>query len=68
MTDLNPGFGGPQDMLHILFLTVTFILFQMKSFKQFFFEFHAILTEVKNCQDGTFETLQEIQNLFWPKD
>ena len=28
----------------------------------------AILPELKNCQNGTFEPLNEIQTFFWPKD
>ena len=28
----------------------------------------AILAEWKYCQNGTFEPLHEIQNVFWPKD
>ena len=28
----------------------------------------AILAECKNCQNGTFEPVHEIQKLFWPKD
>ena len=28
----------------------------------------AILPELKNCQNGTFEPMHEIQKLFWPKD
>ena len=28
----------------------------------------AILAELKNCQNGTFEPVHEIQNFFWPKD
>ena len=28
----------------------------------------AILAEWKNCQNGTFEPLHEIQKLFWPKN
>ena len=27
----------------------------------------AILPELKNCQNGTFEPVHEIQNFFWPK-
>ena len=28
----------------------------------------AILAECKNCQNGTFEPVHEIQKIFWPKD
>ena len=28
----------------------------------------AILSELKNCQNDTFEPLHEIQKFFWPKD
>ena len=28
----------------------------------------AILPELKNCQNGTFEPVHGIQKLFWPKD
>ena len=28
----------------------------------------AILAEWKNCQNGTFEPVHEIQKFFWPKD
>ena len=27
----------------------------------------AILAKMKNCQNGTFEPVHEIQNFFWPK-
>ena len=27
----------------------------------------AILAKMKNCQNGTFEPVREIQNFFWPK-
>ena len=27
----------------------------------------AILAKMKNCQNGTFEPVHEIQNYFWPK-
>ena len=27
----------------------------------------AIFAKMKNCQNGTFEPVHEIQNLFWPK-
>ena len=27
----------------------------------------AILAKLKNCQNGTFEPMHEIQNFFWPK-
>ena len=27
----------------------------------------AILAKLKNCQNGTFEPVHEIQNFFWPK-
>ena len=27
----------------------------------------AILAKMKNCQNGSFEPLHEIQNFFWPK-
>ena len=28
----------------------------------------AILAKLKNCQNGTFEPVHEIQIFFWPKD
>ena len=28
----------------------------------------AILPELKNCQNGTFDPVHEIQKFFWPKD
>ena len=32
LTDLNPGFGRPWDMLAIFFVNAIFIMFQKKSF------------------------------------
>ena len=77
LTDLNPGFGGPWDMLGIFFVNVIFIMLQKNSFGKKIFEkkilnsMHgfksAILPELKNCQNGTFEPVDEIKKIFWPK-
>ena len=71
---LNPGFGGSWDMLGIFFVNVIFITLQNKSFGQIFLlnSIHgfksAILPELKNCQNGTFEPGHGIQKNYWPKD
>ena len=70
LTYLNPGFGGPSDMLGILFVNVIitevfrtkFFLNSMGGFKS------AILAIFQSWQNGTFEPVHEIQKLFWPKD
>ena len=41
LTDLNPGFGRPWDMLGFFFVNDIFITLQKKSFGQKKFEFHA---------------------------
>ena len=44
-------------------------VFQPKEFLNFMHGFKsAILPELINCQNGTFEPVHEIQKLFWPKD
>ena len=43
--------------------------FWPKKFLNFMHGFKsAILAKMKNCQNGTFEPVHEIQNFFWPKD
>ena len=43
--------------------------FWSKKFLNFMHRFKsAILTKLKNCQNGTFEPVHEIQKFFWPKD
>ena len=66
LTNLNPGFGRPWDMLGIFFVKVIFITLQKKSFRQKKLNSmrgfkSAILSELKNCQNGTFELLHGIQ-------
>jgi len=69
LTYLNPGFGGPWDMLGIFFVNVKFItlhrrllakknLNSMQGFKEF------ILAIFQLWQNSTFEPAHEIQNLF----
>jgi hypothetical protein len=53
----------PGTSYEYFFLFGTFITPQKKSFGQ-----SAILAEWKNCQNGTFEPVHEIQKFFWPKD
>ena len=71
---LNPGFNGLWDMLRILFVNVISIMLQKRSFRpeqilNFMRGFKsAILPEMKNCQNGTFEPMHGIQNCFWPRD
>ena len=70
---INPGFGGPWDMLWVFFLIPIFIMLQKNAFGQKIFlnSMHrfksAILAKLKNCQNGTFEPVHEIQNFFGPK-
>ena len=73
LTDLNPGFDRPWKKLWIFFVNGTFIMPQKKSFSKKNLNFmhgfkSAILAEWKNCQNGTFEPVHEIQIFFWPKD
>ena len=74
LTDLNPGFGVHWDMLEIFLINDSFIMLQMKSFGQIFFlNFmyglkSAILAIFQFWQNGTFEPVHEIQNIFWLKD
>ena len=43
-------------------------VFWPKKFLNFMHGFKsAILAKMKNCQNGTFEPVHEIQNFFWPK-
>jgi hypothetical protein len=61
LTDLNPGFDGPWDILWIFLGYGTFILLQKKSFGQKNF-IHGvqklILAIFQFCQNGTFVTVQ----------
>ena len=59
---LNPGFGGPWDMLGIFFVNVIFITLQKKSFGQKKFEFHA---QVQKCHFGNFSILAKWH--FWTR-
>ena len=67
MRYLNPGFNGLWDMLRILFVNVISIMLQKRSFRpeqilNFMRGFKsAILPEMKNCQNGTFEPVHGIQ-------
>ena len=70
LTDLNPGFGGPREMLGIFFfkchLKEVFwpkkVLNSMHGFKS------ATLAIFQLWQNGTFERMYGIQKFFWPKD
>ena len=73
LTDLNPGFGGPWNKLQIILVNGTFIMPEKKSVGQKIFWISctgssAILAECKNCQNGTFKPVHEIQKFFLPKD
>jgi hypothetical protein len=71
LTDLNPEFGRPWDILVILFVNVIFIMFQKKSFDQNYFWIFmhgfksAILAIFQFWQSGTFKPVHEIQKFFW---
>ena len=72
LTDLNLGFVGPWDMLHMCLGYDTFIMLPKKSFGQKILNFNhgfksAILAELKNWQNGTFEPMHEIQIFFGQK-
>ena len=64
---INTGFGGPWVMIRKKFFIAIFIMLQKNTFGQKKFENHAILAEMKNCQNGTFEPVHEIQNFFFDK-
>ena len=51
---INPGFGGPWDKLWKKNFIAIFIMLQKNA-------------KLKNCQNGTFEPVHEIQKNFWPK-
>ena len=51
LTDLNPGFGGPWDMLAIFFVNVIFIMLQIKSFGQKNFWISCTGSKVPFCQN-----------------
>ena len=51
---INPGFGGPWDMLWIFFLIPIFILLQKNAFGKKKFKFHAC---VQKCHFGKIEKL-----------
>ena len=60
---INPGFGGPWDMLQIFFLIVIFIILQKNAFGQKCFKFHAriqntILAIFNFFQNSTFECIK----------
>ena len=68
MRYLNPGFGGPWDMLGIFFVNVIFITLQKSLSAKKKIEFHTWvqkchLPELKNCQNGTFEPMYGIQKI-----
>ena len=67
---INPGFGGPWDMLWIFFLIAIFIILQKNVLGQIFFQIgfkSAILEKLKNCQNGTFEPMHEIWKKIWSR-
>ena len=73
VTDLNPGFGRPWDMLVIFFVNFIFIMLQKKSWPKEYLNFihgfkSAILAIFQFWQNGTFELVHEIQKFVWPKD
>ena len=51
LTYLNPGFGGPWDMLEIFFVNVIFITLQKKSFGQKKFWIPCAFSKVPFCQN-----------------
>ena len=53
LTDLNPGFGGPLDMLGIFFVNVIYTTLQKKSFRHNFFW----IAWVQKCHFGNFSIL-----------
>ena len=59
---INPGFGGPWDMLWIFFLIGIFIMLQKNTFGQKNFKFH---TRVQKCQFGKIERLPKWH--FWTR-
>ena len=73
LTDLNPGFGKPWDILWLFFGFGTSILLQKKTFCQKKFEFSS---RVQKCHIDRIEKLpkwhfwpeHEIQKLFQPKE
>ena len=67
---INPGSCGPWDNLWILFLIAIFKrMLLAKKFLNFMQRFKsAILASFQFWQNGTFETLHEIQKFFCPKE
>ena len=67
---INPEFGGPWVMIQKNFLISIFIVLQKNTFgqKKFLNFMHgfksAILAKMKNCQNGTFAPVNEIQKFF----
>ena len=70
---INPGFHGPWFMIrkknsYCHFHNAPKEYFWPKIFLNFMHGFKsAILAKMKNCQNGTFEPVHEIQKNFWPK-
>ena len=62
LTDLNPVFGKPWDMLWLFFGFGTFIMLQKKSFGQKQFQFYA---RVQKCHFGNFSILPKWH--FWTR-
>ena len=62
LTDLNPGFGGPWDMLGIFFVNVIFIMLHRSLSVKKNFEFHR---RVQKCHFGNFSLLAKWQNGGW---
>ena len=73
LTDLNPGFGGPWNMLWILFVYGTFIMPQKKSFGQTKFWISCTGSKVPFWQNGKIAKMALLNpcmkfKFFWPKD
>ena len=75
---INPGFGDDladpdprtcyEYFLKWHFLNASKEYFWQKKNLNFIHGFKsAILAKMKNCQNGTFEPVHEIQKFFWPK-
>ena len=62
LTYLNPGFGGPWDMLGIFFVNIKFITLHRSLLENFFFEFHV---RVQKCHFGNFSFLAKWH--FWTR-
>ena len=57
--DLNPGFGGPWDILEIFFESVTFLMLQKKYFPPFFFWISCTGSKVPFWQFGKMALLNQ---------